>query len=94
VSYSLDTEVRKAVALWCHAVAHEAPETTNHAERINVARNLVTKISSYDQTQDTLLPNIIGIVRAFAGDVASPSEITQALETILGTYIALGALQA
>lgn len=87
----IDYATRKAVARWCRDVALEDVGTVNHAERVNIARNLVTAI--YRPSGDDEILNVVMLVRAFVGDDATTVEIEAALDQIFGVYVKLGVLQ-
>ena len=90
---SIDYEVRRSVARWCRDVALEDPGTASHVERRNIARNLATNVCPYVPEQDTLVPNIVFLVRAFAGEEADAELIDATVGQILAVYVTLGALQ-
>ena len=90
---NIDYEVRKSVARWCRDVALEDAGTASHAERVKIARKLATNISPRTGEQDTYLPNVIALVRAFTEEGASTAEIDEMVAAIMAVYVALGALQ-
>lgn len=91
---NIDFAVRKAVARWCRDVALEDVGTANHAERVNIARALVTTISPATPEQDLHLPQIVHLVRTFAGEDAGGEAVDAAVAQILAVYVKLGALQS
>jgi hypothetical protein len=89
-------QIRKNVTRWCKTVSEEVPETPNHIARSNIARNIILNnfpTVSSGHFNDIYLPNIIGMVKVFAGEDADPAELTTKTEAILNMYVLLGVLQ-